>query len=155
MTFPSLKHATRFIDTVGAPAVEEVSLELRELGFEVKLTRGENAEDNLPFVNLSVTFPEQEEFKYQLIPVAHPTPSWAPRADVGKDNYYTVEVFTTRGTRGINLIGLTRQQVIADVVSAYETHLTYLHLGGEEGTSITGLETVAPTDWEDIGEENN
>jgi choline/glycine/proline betaine transport protein len=154
MAFPGPEQARKFVEEVGIPAVSTVAFELRELGTDVYLSQGESAEDGMPFVDATIKFPEQEEFKYQLCPVMHATPSWAPKDNEGtegNENYYTVEVFTARGTRGINVMGLTKEQVIEDVVSTYETHLTYMAMGGTAGTSFTGVETTAPTEWDGTG----
>lgn len=151
MAFPGPNQAKQFMEKTGIPAVETVALELRELGMDVSHSKGENADDDMPFVDLVVRFPEQEEFKYQLSPVMYSTPTWAPDDGEEHKTYFTVEVFTARGTRGINVMGLTKDQVIEDVVSSYETHLTYMEMGGEEGTSFTGVETTAPTDWDGTG----
>ena len=151
MAFPGPEQARVFVEKIGTPAVETVALELRELGADVALSKGESAEDGMPFVDVTVKFPEQEDFKYQLCPVIHVTPTWAPNHDKSEENFHTVEVFTARGTRGINVMDFTEDQVIADVVSSYETHLTYMAMGGAEGTSFTGVEAKAPTEWDGTG----
>ena len=151
MAFPGPEEARKFVEETGTPAVATVALELRELGADVTLSQGESAEDGMPFVDVTVKFPEQEDFKYQLCPVMHATPVWAPNHDEEDKSYHTVEVFTARGTRGVNVMDFTKEQVIADVVSSYETHLTYMAMGGTAGTSFTGVEAEAPTEWDGTG----
>src|SRR5690625_4913122 len=74
MAFPGPEEARKFVEETGTPAVATVALELRELGADVMLSQGESAEDGMPFVDVTVKFPEQEDFKYQLCPVMHATP---------------------------------------------------------------------------------
>ncbi|AWB81368.1 high-affinity choline transporter BetT [Corynebacterium yudongzhengii] len=151
MSFPTQEKAFDFLRTTATPAVAAVADQLDDLGVDIRYSSGETADENLPFVNLSARFPEQEEFKYELYPVAHPMPSYAPRTDAGRDQYYTVEVFNARGTRGHNLMGCSKDQVIADVLNAYESHMQLMQRGGAAGSSITGLDTEAPNDWADAG----
>ncbi|MEY8576819.1 choline BCCT transporter BetT [Corynebacteriaceae bacterium 6-324] len=151
MAFPGPEEARTFVEEIGTPAVETVALELRELGADVSLSKGESAEDGMPFVDVTIKFPEQEDFKYQLCPVMHETPTWAANSEKYDESFHTVEVFTARGTRGVNVMDFTEDQVIADVVSSYETHLTYMAMGGAEGTSFTGVEAQAPTEWDGTG----
>jgi choline/glycine/proline betaine transport protein len=49
----------------------------------------------------------------------------------GDDLYYKVEVFTQTGTEGYDLMGLTQQQVINDVLDRYEAHLSFLRYSSE------------------------
>ena len=45
------------------------------------------------------------------------------------DVYYRLEVFTQAGSGDYDLMGLTRQQVIDDVLERYEAHLASLTMG--------------------------
>ncbi|MCY1532706.1 hypothetical protein D9M68_679920 [compost metagenome] len=42
------------------------------------------------------------------------------------DVYYRLEVFTQTGSGGYDLMGLTRQQLIDDVLERFEAHLAFL-----------------------------
>ena len=147
MSFPSKRRACEFLDSSAAPAVEEVARELEDLGASVHCTRGRTEDADLPFVDLRVEFPGQPDFKYQLVPVAKPMPSYAPRADAGREVYYTVEVFTSRGTRGHDVMGYSRDQVIADVIDLYESHTRYLELRGGGSPTLMDAAPQAPTSW--------
>src|SRR5699024_2721656 len=92
MAFPGPEEARKFVEETGTPAVATVALELRELGAAVTLSQGDSAEDGMSFVDVTVKFPEQEDFKYQLCPVMHATPAWAPNHDEEDKSYHTVEV---------------------------------------------------------------
>jgi hypothetical protein len=51
------------------------------------------------------------------------------------DVYYRLEVFTQTGSGGYDLMGLTRQQVIDDVLDRYEAHLAFLTFSSENDTA--------------------
>jgi choline/glycine/proline betaine transport protein len=49
----------------------------------------------------------------------------------GSDVYTRLEVFTQTGSAGYDIVGLTRQQVIDDVLDRYEAHLAFLQYSTE------------------------
>src|SRR3546814_13654775 len=51
------------------------------------------------------------------------------------DVYYRLEVFTHTGSGGYDLMGLTQQQVIDDVLERYEAHLAFLTRSTETDTA--------------------
>lgn len=51
------------------------------------------------------------------------------------DVYYRLEVFTQTGSGGYDLMGLTKQQVIDDVLNRYEAHLAFLVFSSENATA--------------------
>src|SRR3546814_9558115 len=51
------------------------------------------------------------------------------------DVYYRLEVFTQTGSGGYDLMGLTKQQVIDDVLERYEAHLAFLTRSTETDTA--------------------
>src|SRR5699024_4777357 len=87
MTYASAEQATTFIETVATPAVEEVAAELKGLGADVSCDRGEHPDSGIPFVDLVVSFPESEDFKYQTYPVAYSTPSFATNLAAVRDTF--------------------------------------------------------------------
>ena len=153
MSYASAADAQAFVERTAAPAVEEVAAELSDLGLSVACHRGENPDSGIPFVDLVVSFPEAEEFKYQAYPVAHAMPSFAANLSAVRDVYYRIEIFSTHGSRGRDIMGYTKDQVIADVLDAYDAHIAYLHLSGDGGGLATGAVTgTAPDTWLDTDE---
>jgi choline/glycine/proline betaine transport protein len=63
----------------------------------------------------------------------------------GDDIYYKVEVFTQTGTEGYDLMGLTNQQVINDVLDRYEAHLSFLRYSSEHDYASVLTPAVATT----------
>ena len=149
MSYASAEQATTFLDTVATPAVEEVAAELTKLGAEVSCHRGAHPDSQIPFVDLVVTFPEGEDFKYQTYPVAYSTPSFAANLAAVRGTYYRVEIFSALGSRGRDIMGYSKEQVIADVLDSYDAHIMYLTLSTEIGTATGTVPVTAPDTWAD------
>lgn len=150
--FPTRDDAVAFMNDVAAPAVREVAAELKKLGSDVTLVEDVNEETQLPFINLTMSFADQDEFKYQLVPLAYEVPSYASSAAKEQEYFYRVEVFTARGTRGHNIIGYTHEQVIQDVISFFDRHLVYMDMANQSsGQVIADSFVPAPTSWDDAG----
>ncbi len=139
MSYPTARQADRFVANIAGPALREVHEELVAQGAEVTLTEGIVNEFKIPHVELLVSMGEERGFQYEIRPVRYDTPSFAVRAASAEDRYYRMEVFSLEGSRGYDLLGYTKEQVIADVLDHYETHLEFLHLNREEpgNTAVT------------------
>jgi choline/glycine/proline betaine transport protein len=149
MSYATAEQARTFIDTVATPAVEEVAEELRKLGADVACHRGAHPDSAIPFVDLLVSFPEGEDFKYQAYPVAYSTPSFAANLAAVRDTYYRVEIFSSLGSRGRDIMGYSEDQVIADVLDSYDAHIMYLTMSTEIGTATGTIPVTAPDTWAD------
>lgn len=149
MSYASAEQATTFIETVATPAVEEVAAELKGLGADVSCDRGEHPDSGIPFVDLVVSFPASEDFKYQTYPVAYSTPSFATNLAAVRDTFYRVETFSILGSRGRDIMGYTKEQVIADVLDAYDAHIMYLTMSTDIGTATGTIAVTAPDTWDD------
>ncbi len=139
MSYPDARQASRFSDSVAAPALEEVRDELAAQGAEVTFTHGPIDGQSVDSTELLVSLGEERGFQYRISPVQYDTPSFAAKSTSAHDRYYRMEVFSLEGSRGYDLLDYTKEQVIADVLDHYETHLEFLHLNrGEPGnTSVT------------------
>ena len=71
------------------------------------------------------------DFHYQVAVVEAPVPMFGGRMSRETDVYYRLEVFTQTGSEGYDLMGLTQQQVIDDVLDRYEAHLAFLTYSNE------------------------
>ena len=149
MTYATAEQATTFIETVATPAVEEVAAELEDLGADVVCQRGAHPDSGIPFVDLVVSFPDAEDFKYQTYPVAYSTPSFAANLAAVRDTYYRVEIFSVLGSRGRDIMGSSKAQVIADVLDSYDAHIMYLTMSTEIGTATGTVPVTAPDTWID------
>src|SRR5690606_20147911 len=123
--FPSLRQVTQFLERTVVPALDDVAAEFTKQGYEVERTTMRNAmgiEEPL----LRVLMDTYRAFHYQVAIVEAPVPMFGGRMTREIDVYYRLEVFTQTGSGGYDLMGLTRQQVIDDVLERYEAHLAFL-----------------------------
>ncbi|HRO61420.1 MAG TPA: BCCT family transporter [Burkholderiaceae bacterium] len=132
--FPTLRQVTLFLDRTVRPALDDVAAEFRNQGYEVErsvMTNEIGFEEPLLRVSLD-TF---RAFHYQVAIVEAPVPMFSGRMTRETDVYYRLEVFTQTGSGGYDLMGLTRQQVIDDVLERYEAHLAFLTISTETDTA--------------------
>ncbi|WP_304610880.1 hypothetical protein [Salinibacterium sp. ZJ450] len=97
-------------------------------------------------------------FHYQVAVVEAPVPMFSGRMSRETDVYFRLEVFTQTGSGGYDLMGLTKQQVIDDVLDRYEAHLAFLTYSSATDTAsvltppmphATGPQPVLPKDADD------
>ncbi|MDN5686744.1 MAG: choline BCCT transporter BetT [Brachybacterium sp.] len=149
MSYADEERARTFVETVAAPAIEEVAGELTTMGADVSCHRGVHPDSSVPFVDLIVTFQGAEDFKYQAYPVAYSVPSFAANLSTVRDVYYRIEIFSLLGSRGRDIMGYTKDQVITDVLDAYDAHIMYLTMSQEIGTATGTIPVTAPETWTD------
>ncbi|PFG39062.1 choline/glycine/proline betaine transport protein [Georgenia soli] len=131
-SYPSKRAVAQFMERVVHPALTAVAAEFREQGYEATLTTTPNPETDVDEHTLVVNMEEHRDFHYQTAAVQAPVPSIGGRPmSKGDDIYYKIEVFTQTGTEGYDLMGLTQQQVINDVLDRYEAHLSFLRYSSE------------------------
>lgn len=134
LSFPSHAEANRFLQQVVLPALHEVAAEFRRRGLEEATVQDE--EDR---ATLSLPHGDAPEFSYQVRLRSYTVPTFA-FSEVRSSNqsarqrtYYRAEVFLHEGGQDYDLIGLSQEQVIADVLAQYDQHLHFLHLTRELG----------------------
>ena len=154
MTYPGLKAARRYLDEVARTALDEVAEEFRSRGADVEVTVEPVPNLQLPSLDLLVATGDERPFKYQVYPVQLPVPRYA-RSAPGHDVYYRIEVFSQEGSHGYDLMGLTKEQVIGDILDQYEAHLGYLdgQLEADEPSQVNA-EAAMTTRWESDFEHN-
>ena len=149
MSYASAPQITRYVNNVAAPAIEEVADELTKLGADVHCHRGEHSDYPIPHIDLTVHFTGQEDFKYQAYPVAYPVPNFAANIAVSRDVYFQLEVFSATGSRGQDIMGYTKEQVISDVLDAYDAHVAFMTLTGDKGAPASLMNAEVPDQWWD------
>ncbi len=120
--------ATFIADTV-VPALNDFAAELRSHGLDADIVDelGENGS-----VRLEVLHGDEIDFVYAVVNRAHPLPD---EALVGKaleelcetERYHRAEVHFMEGSQDYDIMGWTREQVLADLLEQYERHLHFLH----------------------------
>lgn len=95
---------------------------------------------------LRVLMEDFRAFHYQVALVEAPVPMFSGRMSRETDVYYRLEVFTQTGSGGYDLMGLTKQQVIDDVLERYEAHLTFLTVSTERDAKSVLRPSVLPSE---------
>ncbi|MBM4624037.1 MULTISPECIES: choline BCCT transporter BetT [Micrococcus] len=149
MHFATAKQAAAYVDREVSPALSEVAAELREHGADVDVTRGTHPESGVPWVDLTVRFPGQTDFKYQVYPVAYPVPSFAGSLSAAQDTYVQLEVFSAKGSRGRDVMGYSREQLCANILDDYEAHLAFMTMTGDDSLLAARIDAEAPEVWTD------
>lgn len=162
--FPSKQQVAQFLDRVVRPALADVVAEFRAQGYEVEQGRMANVVTGIDEPMLRVSMQDFRDFHYQVALVEAPVPMFGGRMSRETDVYYRLEVFTQTGSGGYDLMGLTKQQLIDDVLDRYEAHLAFLAVSEESDvasvltprmTPQTGVTPALPKvadDIEDLGE---
>lgn len=138
LTFPSQREVLQFLERTVRPALDEVAAEFRAQGYAVQrgnVTAASGIEEPL----LQVAMDAFHDFHYQVTLAASPVPTFSGKMAREKDVYYRLEVFTQTGSGGYDLMGLTRQQVIDDVLERYEAHLAALAAPAENAGNPSPL----------------
>ncbi|MER7901462.1 BCCT family transporter, partial [Streptomyces sp. NPDC096046] len=134
MAFPGRRAAARFVDQVCRPAFQEVAGELREQGAEAEVLEGTVEDNGLTHVGLRVPIGPDDEFLYEVWPVELPTPAFATRSVSTHDTYVRFEVRLAEGNQDYDVMGYTKEQLIADSLDQYERHLEFLRVRHEAAT---------------------
>jgi len=148
MSYAGKEQAEQFISTVATPAVREVADELRSNGAEAWWGMGKAPDIDISYVDLQVSLDGERNFKYQVCPVSYPVPAYAMRVHSEDATYFRVEVFSMVGSKGYDLMGYTREQLITDILDHYESHMEFLHVARDDQSSTeVGDDVAVPTPW--------
>ncbi len=133
-SFPTLQQVSQYLDRKVRPALDDVAAEFRNQGYDVEQSTMTNAY-NIEEPVLRVSMDTFRDFHYQVAIVEAPVPMFGGRMTREIDVYYRLEVFTQTGSGGYDLMGLTKQQVIDDVLERYESHLAFLTVSSDTDTA--------------------
>ncbi|MCX6497414.1 MAG: choline BCCT transporter BetT [Arthrobacter sp.] len=125
-SYPSKKQVALFMERVAQPALADVLKEFTKQGYQATLESIPNEETGISSHRLVVIIPEHRNFDYEVQALEAPVPMFGGRMSRETDVYYRVEVFTQTGSEGYDLMGVTHQQIIDDVLDRYEAHLGFL-----------------------------
>lgn len=134
-SYPSRKAVAAFVDRTVVPALTDVSAEFRAEGYTAELTSVPDAESGIDRPTFTLHVDGERDFLYQVVAVPRPIPTFGGRTPSESENYFRLEVYTQTGTEGYNLMGVTRQQLIDDVLDRYEAHLVFLGYSNDVATS--------------------
>ena len=122
--YPAFKEVVSFLNEVVYPALSDLAEELKKKGLDVRVDRG--SEES---VRLVVQNGEVENFSYGVRLRSFTMPSYS---NEDTDLYWRAEVFLHQGGQDYDIVGYTKDQIIADAVTQYEKHLHFLHISNSE-----------------------
>ena len=128
VNFPIRARVLEFLETTVKPALETVAAELETYGLKVDIRH----EDDRAY--LEVSHSGEIDFIYGVRVRGYTRPSLTirqldhSRKHADKGTYYRAEVFLEEGGQDYDLMGYTKDQVIADVLDQYEKHMHFLHM---------------------------
>ncbi|MCY0906653.1 choline BCCT transporter BetT [Arthrobacter sp. H14-L1] len=136
-SYPSKNELAKFMEHTAQPALAELVNEFIEQGHQATLDAVPSQYTGITDYALVVIIPDHRDFLYQVQGVEAPVPTFGGRTFHGADYYYRAEVFSPTGSEGYDLMGVTQQQIIDDVLARYEGHLGFLtSLGQHDGSSV-------------------
>ncbi|MBB4211641.1 choline/glycine/proline betaine transport protein [Rhodothalassium salexigens DSM 2132] len=116
----------RFLADTAQPALDAVAKEVRASGMTADVTHTDGR------VRLDVRHGEQDDFVYEIRTRGYRTPSFAfPEMPSGGGTsrlHYRAEVYLQTGPEHYDVMGYSKDQVIADILSQYDKHMHVLHL---------------------------
>ncbi|MBK2111727.1 BCCT family transporter [Francisella tularensis subsp. novicida FSC159] len=112
---PTKTQAIEFLQQVVTPAVLEVATEMQKNAINTEITKDDE------HVQLIIRIESGDDFVYSVM-----LRSYQTKAD--NDTYNRVEVLLGHGGQYYDIIGYSKEQVIAYIINQYDKHLHYLHL---------------------------
>jgi choline/glycine/proline betaine transport protein len=143
-SYPSKKQVALFMERTVRPALADVLKEFTKQGYEATLDILPNEDIGISSHALMVSIPDHRDFLYQVQAVEAPVPMFGGRMSRETDVYYRVEVFAQTGSEGYDLMGVTHQQIIDDVLDRYEAHLGFLTYTSQHDYASVLTPPVAP-----------
>ncbi|MBA4208737.1 MAG: choline transporter [Parvibaculum sp.] len=123
---PTRARALAFMKETVEPAMHEVAEEICNRGLEAEVVADERE------VRLTVAHGTEDEFVYGVALRSVPVPSFSVTALEGErdgpDKTWRAEVSLREGSLRYDILGYTKEQVIADLLGQYERHMHYLHV---------------------------
>lgn len=125
-TYPKWPEMDRFLKEKMRPALEQVAVELGKQGLETRIQMGEKGR-----ASIAVLHGNEVDFFYEVWPSEYNPPAFAlddsrsSQAELHK--YYRAEVHLKEGSQDYDIMGLSVEEIIHDVIDNYERHLAYLN----------------------------
>ena len=118
MHAPSEKEIHTFIQSNVKPALEQVAKELTDRGREAFVEDGEAGA-------IALTSPAEDmrDFVYGVAPVSQKLPAFSAFEAAGSGLRYEARTQFSSGSKGYDIMGMTRDQIIHDVLIQYERYL--------------------------------
>ncbi|MDK6301267.1 choline BCCT transporter BetT [Corynebacterium sp. UMB9976] len=126
-TWPGAKDAQKFMSETARPALQDVAEQFNSRGLNATLVSAKVPGIDVKQLDLTVTFDEEQSFRYQIYPVELPVPTFTRSTSDGSV-YYRLEVFDLMGSMGFDVYGYTQEQIKDNIMDLYERHLEFIHI---------------------------
>lgn len=147
-SYPSKRQVAEFVTSTVQPALSDVSREFEKQGYASTMAVDELAEHGIPSSSIEVDMGDHRPFRYEVAAVETNVPMVGARVGQNPERYFRLEVFTQTGSEGYDLMGVTRQQIIDDVLDRFESHLGFLDYSTLHSTAsvLTPPQETDPAD---------
>ena len=125
-SYPSKRQVSEFVTSTVQPALSDVSREFEKQGYAATMAVNELTEHEIPSSSIEVDMGDHRPFRYEVAAVETNVPMVGARMGQNPERYFRLEVFTQTGSEGYDVMGVTRQQIIDDVLDRFESHLGFL-----------------------------
>lgn len=122
--YPKTKESNNFLHKTVLTALEELSAEMNLQGLNTYVDHKDETN-----IRLTVLKEGVEDFYYGIELREFVLPDYV---DENHKNYFRAEVFLLRGGQQYNVMGYTKEQIIADVISQYQRHMQFIYLTTNE-----------------------
>lgn len=121
---PTEGDVAAYIARVVTPALHSVAGELERRGLAAGVSQGEQAASTL----LKVPSEAGRDFIYGVQPASRQLAAFSPIEAVAPELRFEARTFFSDGSRGYDLIGMTQEQIVADVLTQFERYLQLVQL---------------------------
>jgi choline/glycine/proline betaine transport protein len=126
ISHPAREEVEKFLANEVKPALQEAVDELRRLGRTVEMTKSDHG------IGVAVFHADEPEFVYSVHLMEYLMPDFAfPEVEVGENkqkHYYRAEVHLLEGSQNYDIMGYSRDQILADFIQQYEKYMHFLHI---------------------------
>ena len=126
ISHPGRKEVHDFLHTEVKAALHEAIDELRRLGRSVELQTSDTG------INVTIFHADEPEFVYSVHLAEYLMPDFAfPEMEVGENkqkHYCRAEVHLLEGSQNYDIMGYSRDQILADFIQQYEKYMHFLHI---------------------------
>jgi choline/glycine/proline betaine transport protein len=131
---PKPHQIERFIESSATPALESVAAELTKRGREARVEQdGQTGAASLVSPAEGV-----RDFVYGVQMVEHKMPAFSAAEAARMEKRYEARTFFSDGSRGYDIMGMRKEQIIADVLAQFERYLVLVQ------STDTSLVAAAP-----------
>lgn len=118
--YPRRDNVLRFMELVVVPAFEEVKLEFIKQGLPVNLHLEEEGD-----ISLEIDHGDNANFIYRVKAKHYLKPSFTlldEESDQENQKYFRAEVYLDDGSKGYDIMGYTKENIMNDIVDQYTSH---------------------------------